>query len=126
MAQVHIGKKIREVLGRSSFSVTDFADSISVSRSVVYDIFKRSSINTGLLQKIGKVLDHDFFGYFIPENRLISLEERGNYINKNEVLSSLNAELQALRKQVAELEKRCELLEKLNRLQERELLRKKR
>lgn len=62
--KVHIGKKIKEVLTQSRLKKTEFADLINISRTVVYDIFKRETIDTGLLQTISKVLNHDFFGYY--------------------------------------------------------------
>ena len=125
MAAVHIGRRIKEVLERSSLSVTDFADSINKSRTVVYDIFGRPTIDTGLLMKISRVLEHDFFGYYNHDSAWISKEDRAGYIRKHEVLAQMQEELQSLRKHVAELEKRCELLEKVNRLQEEKLNRKK-
>lgn len=63
MAKVHIGKKIKEVLDKSNLSVTTFAKRINRSRDVAYKIFDRETINTGQLQKISEVLDHDFFQY---------------------------------------------------------------
>jgi hypothetical protein len=63
MAKVHIGKKIREVLERSEYTVVDFAKLINRSRDVVYKIFEKETINTGQLSKIGEVLKHDFFQY---------------------------------------------------------------
>ena len=62
--KVHIGKKIKEVLTQARFKKTEFADLINISRTVVYDIFKRETIDTGLLQTISKALNHDFFSYF--------------------------------------------------------------
>lgn len=62
--KVHIGKKIKEVLTQSRLKKTEFADLINISRTVVYDIFKRETIDTGLLQTISKVLNHDFFSYY--------------------------------------------------------------
>lgn len=61
---IHIGKKIQEVLKQTRYKKTEFADMINISRTVVYDIFKRETIDTGLLKKISKVLNHDFFSYY--------------------------------------------------------------
>ena len=98
---LHIGKKIQEVLNQSAFSVTDFAEKINKSRTVVYDIFTRQTIDTGLLQKISKVLDYDFFHYY-SENSFSTLnEERATYVRK-----------------ISDLEKKNELLEKVNSLLE--------
>ena len=43
---------------------TEFASLINRDRQVIYDIFKRESIDTELLQQISKVLNHDFFAYY--------------------------------------------------------------
>src|SRR6476661_3754983 len=61
---IHIGKKIKEELYRQNISVSEFAKKISRSRNVVYDIFGRESIDTDLLNKIGKVLSCDFFSMY--------------------------------------------------------------
>ena len=97
----HIGKKIKEVLAQSPMSVKDFASKINRTRAVVYDIFKRSTIDTGLLEKISKVLNHDFFALYSEEIFSTINEEKERYITK-----------------ISELEKQNSLLEKLNDLLE--------
>ena len=61
MGQLHIGKQIEEVLNSKGFTVAEFARRINKSRENVYSIFKRKTMDTGLLQKIGSVLEYDFF-----------------------------------------------------------------
>jgi hypothetical protein len=61
---IHIGKKIKEELYRQNHSVTLFAKKINRTRNVVYNIFERESIDTELLNKIGKVLNCDFFSLY--------------------------------------------------------------
>ena len=62
--QIHIGKKIREVLDKTPISVVDFAKSINLTRNGAYKVFEKETIDTGQLQTIGKVLNHDFFAYY--------------------------------------------------------------
>ncbi len=62
--KIHIGKKIREVLDKTPISVVDFAKSINLSRNSAYKIFEKETIDTGQLQTIGHVLNHDFFNYY--------------------------------------------------------------
>ncbi|MBC7864245.1 MAG: hypothetical protein IAF38_14805 [Bacteroidia bacterium] len=112
MANVHIGKKVKEVLGQSRFNVTEFAAKINKTRTVVYDIFERQTMDTGLLMKIGKVLDHDFLSYLLDSVK----EERTPYRGKKEM--ELYAELEEFKKRMAELEKRNVLLEKYVKLLE--------
>lgn len=56
-----IGQLIEEKVKASKIEVTTFAKAINKERSNVYDIFKRDSIDTDLLKKIGQVLNYDFF-----------------------------------------------------------------
>ena len=56
-----IGQLIKERVDACNMEVTEFAKAIDRERSNVYDIFKRDSIDTNLLKKIGRVLEYDFF-----------------------------------------------------------------
>jgi len=56
-----IGQLIKDKVESSKMEVTEFAKAINRERSNIYDIFKRDSIDTKLLKKIGQVLDYDFF-----------------------------------------------------------------
>lgn len=119
MAKIHIGKKIKDVWRTSRFKGTEFASAINKDRQVIYDIFKRETIDTGLLQKIGLVLDHDFFSYYSSAT-MTSAEEKMVNSMKLEI-QRLEEELKVTKKQLTEVEKRCELLEKLNKLTEEKL-----
>ena len=64
----NIGKLIKSRLKSERIGVTEFANLIGKERTTVYDIFSRESIDTNLLDKIGQVLNYDFFQHFInPE-----------------------------------------------------------
>ena len=58
---MHIGQKIKEVLEQRHKPVTWLAKEINCERTNVYNIFARQDINTGLLTKIGIILEHNFF-----------------------------------------------------------------
>ena len=62
---VHIGQKIRKMVNDQRLSVKEFASKINKSRTVVYNIFERKTIDTGLLAQIGIALKHNFFQYYI-------------------------------------------------------------
>jgi hypothetical protein len=64
MAKIHIGKKIKEVLNKSGMPKTEFAKKISLTRDGAYKIFEKETIATDQLEKISKVLNHDFFIYY--------------------------------------------------------------
>ncbi len=61
---IHIGNKIREIFDSRGITISEFARRINMSRENVYDIFKRKTIDTGLLQIISGILEHDFFQYY--------------------------------------------------------------
>ncbi len=58
--KIHAGKKIKEHFVASGLSVSEFARRLNCHRQNVYDIFRREVIDVGLLQRISRVLEHDF------------------------------------------------------------------
>ncbi len=58
---MHIGQRIKEVMGQKHRSVVWMARQINCERTNVYNIFAREDINTSLLKQFCKILDHDFF-----------------------------------------------------------------
>jgi transcriptional regulator with XRE-family HTH domain len=123
MAKVHIGKKIKEVFKQSGLKGTEFASLINKDRQVIYNIFKRDNIDTGDLQQISKVLEHDFFSYYSQELPIIKEPGKVGYTKKTDLITSLGDELKTYRKRLDELEERYETLQKLNKLQEEKLMR---
>lgn len=64
---VHIGKLIEKELRRQERSVTWFANKLCYERTNVYSIFKRQSIDTELLVRISRILNHNFLDYYNKE-----------------------------------------------------------
>ncbi len=60
---MHIGARIKEVLESmpKEYTITWFASQIHCDRRNVYYIFERPTIDTGLLQLISEVVNHNFF-----------------------------------------------------------------
>ncbi|MBO6118179.1 MAG: XRE family transcriptional regulator [Bacteroidales bacterium] len=58
---MHIGKHIKYIVRQKGVSVSWLADKIPCDRTNIYFIYKRSAIDTDLLQKLSKILNHDFF-----------------------------------------------------------------
>lgn len=114
---VHIGNKIKQVFEESRLQIKDFATKINKSRTVVYNIFERKTIDTGLLYKISKVLDHDFFTYYTSNDSLILKEDQAKY-GKNKILTEQAEQLQAYKKEIASLKEKYELAVKINKLLE--------
>jgi hypothetical protein len=73
---VHIGNKIKSVVVKQGITVSEFGRRINKSRENIYSIFKRKTIDTGLLMTISKVLVHDFFEYYTPELQKLKAENQ--------------------------------------------------
>lgn len=60
---IHIGHIIKEVFEMQprSCTVTWLAGRLHCRRGNIYDIFNRASIDSELLWRLSKVLNHDFF-----------------------------------------------------------------
>ncbi len=121
---VHIGKKIRQVIKERRISIVEFAVRINKSRTVVYDIFERKTIDTELLYKIGQELDYDFFQYFISPDLQFVQEDVPSYGKnrnavKNKTYSALSHEVAEIKKQLDDAIKEISYLKKINGLLEK-------
>jgi hypothetical protein len=111
---IHIGKKIREEVDRQKIPVTTFAKKINRSRNVVYDIFERESIDTGLLNKIGKILNCDFFSLYSIQKEYTSPEIRNFYVSEGPpAYGKQNDEIRSLQKQNEQLMDEITYLKKI-------------
>ena len=116
---IHIGKKIKEELYRQKFSVTLFAKRINRTRNVVYNIFERESIDTDLLNKIGKVLNCDFFSVYSAQKEYSmdsiktfnSREPETHYGKQAEELERLQQQVKMQSSEINLLKKIIALLE---------------
>jgi len=115
MSKVHIGKKIKEVWKRSRLKGTEFASMINKDRQVIYDIFKRESIDTELLQQISKVLNHDFFNYYSHDLPSVKEpKEKFGYATKDE-LENLTRTVQILIKEIEKLREELHIKTPVNK-----------
>jgi len=104
MAKVHIGKKIKEVVEKSHYSVVEFAKLINLTRDGAYKVFAKEIIDTEQLNKISRVLNHDFFKYFSQD--LLAVKEPKDsfgYATKDDVVNILNL-IEKLAKKVDDLQ----------------------
>jgi len=62
---MNIGKKIKQVIVQKGMSTSEFARRLCTTTQNAHDIYKRTSIDTALLERIGEILEHDFFQYYI-------------------------------------------------------------
>ena len=64
---MHIGKLIKEQVEIQGRTVVWLAERLSCSRTNIYKIFEKSSIDTSLLMRISIVLRYNFFKAYIDE-----------------------------------------------------------
>ena len=69
---VHIGQLIKQTLKQKRKSVVWFAGELSCSRTNVYKIFSKPSIDTGDLVRISRILDYNFFEVYCKDMKLES------------------------------------------------------
>ena len=69
MAKPIIGKEIKDVVKQRGFTADELSSLLNVSKPNIYDIYKRSSIDTGLLERLCKVLNHNFFSRYAAQYR---------------------------------------------------------
>ena len=74
--KVHAGETVKSYFVETGMSVSEFARRLSCHRQNVYDIFKRQNIDLSLLQRISRVLEHDFVTelYGSPNNTKFTLK----------------------------------------------------
>ncbi|MCD6018357.1 MAG: hypothetical protein K0S53_1478 [Bacteroidetes bacterium] len=114
---IHIGKRIKEELNRQNISVSDFAKKINRSRNVIYDIFERESIDTGLLNKIGKILCCDFFSLYSSQKEFAS-DDVKHFHASGHNLNYYSEQIDAIQKQNHILESEIIYLKKIITLME--------
>ena len=115
---MQIGKIIEKVLREKRMPVKELAQKINTNRNNIYDIFRRDAIDTGLLVKIGKALEHDFFQYYrISDSVLPNVEDGGvDFIGPEEIpllckrISLLENEITMLKERLRDKELIIELL----------------
>ena len=64
MAKAIIGQEIKRIVKLRGLSVEELATALNVSKPNIFDIYRRETIDTGLLERLCKVLNHNFFQPF--------------------------------------------------------------
>ena len=67
--EMHIGNRIKEVMKQQGRTVSWMVFQIHCERTNVYNIYKRKTIDTGLLVQISLILGHNFFADLADEIR---------------------------------------------------------
>jgi len=108
---MRIGEKVEARAKELRMGPTELARRIKSTKQNVYNIYKRQSIDTGLLQRLCKVLDFDFFVYYNPANSV--QQPRVPYGKQKKGAVTPEAELAQVKKDYAELREKYELLKEL-------------
>jgi transcriptional regulator with XRE-family HTH domain len=109
--KVEIGQRIKDVFDSKDMKLTDFADQLGTVRQNVYRIFKKRHLDTGLLLKISKVLNHNFFQYYIDQPATIDLDESKKIEDLSPLVTKLEYELELAKKEILYLRKIIKLME---------------
>lgn len=64
---IHIGQLIRQELQNQGRSVSWLARKLNCSRSNLYKIFDKATLDTAILLQLSKLLEVDFFRYYTDE-----------------------------------------------------------
>ncbi len=111
---MHIGEKIEARAKELRMGPTELARRISTSKQNVYGIYRRSSIDTELLQKLSKALDYDFFLHYTTSIPGLVSEPGMPYgKRKKGVAAPVDDEVSRLRRENADLREKYELLREL-------------
>ncbi|MCQ2292914.1 MAG: helix-turn-helix domain-containing protein [Bacteroidaceae bacterium] len=70
---MHIGKEILEQVHASGMTVAGFAERLGYTRTSVYKLMQKSTIDTGTLVRVSRILNYDFFALY---SSIISNEEK--------------------------------------------------
>jgi hypothetical protein len=60
----HQGEIIERAVRRSEISITELARRINTNRRSLYNWFQKPTLETSIIERIGKAIDHDFSSDF--------------------------------------------------------------
>ena len=114
---VFIGKLIKEITEGRGISKTELGRRLNMSPTNVHKIFKRETIDTGLLQKISAILEYDFFSHYTSTGKSYANNTESSTVSDSEAiyrkeLELYNEKLLMLEKINALLEDKIKLLQK--------------
>jgi len=72
---IHIGRLIRQELQNQGYTVTWLAKELNCSRSNIYKLFEKPTLDTSILMQISKLLNVNFFRCYVDEVERLMPEE---------------------------------------------------
>jgi DNA-binding Xre family transcriptional regulator len=117
----HIGSRIKEVLERRGLSKVGLSRKLNMTATNVHKIFKRATIDTGLLAKLSVELEYDFFQHYRPAAaESVVKEQEVEYIsNKDTNTSQCLKAIEHLTLKLEMAQKEIDYLKKINTLLEK-------
>jgi hypothetical protein len=70
---VHIGKLIAQKAKAKRIGATELGQRLSTSKQNIYAIYKRQTIDTGMLLKFSEILAYNFFSHYEKEKTLAGI-----------------------------------------------------
>lgn len=67
LSMIHIGQLIRKELQKQERTVSWFARELNCSRSNIYKIFEKPTLDTAFLLQVSRILNVDFFQHYTDE-----------------------------------------------------------
>lgn len=64
---IHIGRLIRQELRNQGYTVTWLTKELNCSRSNVYKLFEKPTLDSSVLMQLSRLLNVDFFRYYSDE-----------------------------------------------------------
>ncbi len=98
--ETHIGNLIAAKMKELHISPTELARRLQMKRINSYNILKRKSIQTNLLQRISKAINYDFFQHFTLVNNEQLLKQIASLEKK---ISEQEAEIKTLNRVIETL-----------------------
>jgi predicted RNase H-like nuclease (RuvC/YqgF family) len=102
---IPLGQLIKQKINEKNMTKSYFGKLINRSKQNVADILKRTSIDSGLLQRISEVLEFDFFSVYYQEEGFLKNNREKEMNELRSEIARLNKELLEEKKTVARLER---------------------
>jgi hypothetical protein len=106
---MRMGQKVEARAKELRIGPTELARKIKSSKQNVYNIYKRTSIDTELLARLSKVLDYDFFQHYRSVD--VVFEARPPYGKAKK--GAIDPEFALLKKEYQSLREKYEMLKEL-------------
>jgi hypothetical protein len=107
---MHVGKRIKERAEELQIAAPTLAKMVQTTKQNMYSVFKRESVDTELLTRIGKALKFNFFAWLADNEDLGTFEEQGQYGISQKEISKIKEENDRLKLQVQEEKEKYALL----------------